>query len=143
MGPFALVVTSDIPRTMETALAMGFAVDEEDPALTVHDPAVHRAVEHFGRGKRLPFVAWAELVGRSTALHEHALRQRTQWLALAARLPEEAAALVISHGGTIEPGVTVCLPSDTWETWGPLMPCEGVRLSVRSGAVVAANVIRL
>jgi hypothetical protein len=28
IGPFAYVVVSDIPRTLETALAMGFAVDE-------------------------------------------------------------------------------------------------------------------
>ena len=29
IGPFDLVLTSHIPRTLETALAMGFAVDEQ------------------------------------------------------------------------------------------------------------------
>ena len=29
LGPFALVVTSVLPRTRETAIAMGFAVDYE------------------------------------------------------------------------------------------------------------------
>lgn len=142
MGPFDLVVTSDIPRTTETAIAMGFAVDEIDPTLSAHGAAIHREVELFGRGKRLPFASWAELAVRG-AVCTHARRQRTQWLALAARLPERGATLVISHGGSIEPGVTVCLDKSAWGSWGPLMPCEGVRLTVRAGAVVSAEVLRV
>ena len=143
VGPFALVVASDVPRTAETALAMGFAVDETDPALTAHDLAIHHEVERFGRGKRLPFAAWAELVGRRGAVHAHARVQHARWLALAARLPDDGAALVLSHGGTIEPGVTVCLDRGVWGAWGPLRPCEGVRLTVRAGVVVAGRVLRV
>ena len=33
MGRFDLVVTSDLPRAFETAIAMGYAVDREEPLL--------------------------------------------------------------------------------------------------------------
>jgi hypothetical protein len=44
LGPFERVVTSALPRTCETALAMGFAVDEEHAGLNIELPGVEAEV---------------------------------------------------------------------------------------------------
>ncbi len=51
IGPFNLVLTSTVPRTLETAIAMGFAVDEQLAVLGGIPPAVWDAwsVPHVGR----------------------------------------------------------------------------------------------
>ncbi|HEU4407681.1 MAG TPA: histidine phosphatase family protein [Polyangiaceae bacterium] len=142
LGPFHLVVVSDIPRTLETALAMGFAVDETDADLSAHDDALHRQVAELGAGKRLPFATWARLVSRPGPIGEHARRQRQRWLALASPTPEGASTLVISHGGTIEAGIVASLPSALWVDWGPLLPCDGVRVEVEGGEFVRGTLLR-
>jgi hypothetical protein len=39
------------------------------------------------------------------------------------------AALVVAHGGGIEPGLVACLPDADHESWGaPLGQCDGARL---------------
>jgi broad specificity phosphatase PhoE len=142
LGPFDLVVVSDIPRTLETALAMGFAVDAIDPALTAHDEAIHRQVEARGLGKRLAFAEWARLAAEPGPVAAHARLQRERWLAVAARLPASGSALVLSHGGTIEPGVVVSLPDAIWAEWGPLQHLDGVRMVVHDGRFTAGELLR-
>jgi len=36
MGPFAFVTTSTLPRAFETAIAMGFAVDEQNKLMNTY-----------------------------------------------------------------------------------------------------------
>ncbi len=40
MGPFDRVVTSILPRAFETAIAMGFAVDEQNELMSTYGGAV-------------------------------------------------------------------------------------------------------
>ena len=66
LGPFARVVTSTSPRAIETALAMGFAVDD-----TVELPSgdVPGEVEHHDQWRwPRPFRTYAELLGRGGRL---------------------------------------------------------------------------
>ena len=68
IGPFHRVVISTITRTLETAIAMGFAVDEQLAVLGEIPPDVWDEVGHHERwGWDEPFVAfavWLERAGR-------------------------------------------------------------------------------
>jgi hypothetical protein len=44
-------------------------------------------------------------------------------------VPDDAAALVVSHGGAIEPTLVACPPEAGHGSWGaPLGHCDGARL---------------
>src|SRR5512145_3096920 len=42
LGPFDRVITSTLPRAFETAIAMGFAVDEQNALMSSYGNAVER-----------------------------------------------------------------------------------------------------
>jgi broad specificity phosphatase PhoE len=132
LGPFAYVVTSASPRAMETAVAMGFAVDD-----TVELPSGYVAgeVEHHEQwGWPRPYRTYAELLARPSGIATVAEAHRRIWARVVEAVPDGAAALVVGHGGGIEPGLVACLPDADHESWGaPLAHCDGARLSVGSG----------
>src|SRR5215217_30724 len=70
LGPFHRVVTSPLARCVETAVAMGFAVDEEQPALAGEDglgesvPGLDNADDFDWDGG---YVAFGELQRQSEA----------------------------------------------------------------------------
>jgi broad specificity phosphatase PhoE len=140
---FDLVVTSDIPRARETAIAMGFAIDEIDDTLAPHDPAFWPEAEEFGSGRRLSFSVWAEIAAHRRAAWGHGQSQRDRWLDIVSRVPEAGSALIVSHGGTIECGVVAGFPADVWGEWEELSPCDGVQLRVERGKFVSASAIRV
>lgn len=136
MGPFEYVVASRVPRTLETALAMGFAVDElvemggvgweqataeiDNRSLRSEEDLYLRYVDRFATGG-----AVAQLGQHQVAVWKHAVD----------RIRAGGAALVISHGGLIEPALIAALPRD-WDhsRWGRgFEQCEGVRLAWDGG----------
>jgi broad specificity phosphatase PhoE len=139
---FDLVVTSDIARATETAIAMGLAIDEIDDTLAPHDPSFWAEAEKFGGGRRLTFAVWAEIAGQRGAVWRHGERQRDRWLEIASAVPEAGSALIISHGGTIECGVVASFGSGVWSAWEELSPCDGVQLTVEGATLVSAIMIR-
>jgi broad specificity phosphatase PhoE len=145
LGPFDRVVTSHITRTLETAVAMGFAVDDQWPVLGEIAPDVWAEIGHHERWSwREPFVAFAQLVqqGGATARLGHA--QAATWQAIAQDLPEGGRALVISHGRVIETGAVTCFPHADHAAWGaPFNKCEGLRLKYAEGAWMAPELLRL
>jgi hypothetical protein len=77
LGPFASVVTSASPRAVETAVAMGFAVDD-----TVDLPSgyVPGEVEHHDQWRwRRPYRTYAGLLGRGGRLAAVAEAHRAAW----------------------------------------------------------------
>jgi broad specificity phosphatase PhoE len=67
-GPFDRVVTSRITRTLETAVAIGFAVDEQLEVLRKIEPDVWAEIGHHECwGWREPFEAFARLAGQGGA----------------------------------------------------------------------------
>jgi broad specificity phosphatase PhoE len=127
LGPFAAVVTSASPRAVETAVAMGFAVDD-----TVDLPSgyVPGEVEHHDQWRwRQPYRTYAGLLGRGGGLAAVAEAHRATWTRVVEGVPEGAAALVVCHGGGIEPALVVCLPDADHGSWGaPFAHCDGARL---------------
>jgi broad specificity phosphatase PhoE len=135
MGPFAHVVTGASPRAVETAVAMGFAVDD-----TVELPSGYLPgrVEHHDQWRwARPYTRYAELLKQESRLAAVADAHRQVWARIVESLPDGSAALVIGHGGGIEPALVACLPHAHHDAWGPpFRPCEGARLTFHDGRFV-------
>lgn len=139
LGPFDLILSSPKPRAHETAIAMGFAVDERIDALAWTDDAVAEEVD-WTRG----FPAFARAVASGGATAKAARRHAVLWRTLAARAPDGGAVLAISHGGIIEVGAVGCLPDADHAAWGRALDyCEGVRLAFDGERFVDAQILRL
>ena len=129
IGPFDRVATSVSPRARETAIAMGFAVDEELVTLIDEDaPAVEFEASRWWEAPQ-PFVALAEIVragGPTLALGRAIV---TLWRDLVIALPEGGSALAIGHSGQIEVALVTCFLDADHAAWGgPFAPLEGARL---------------
>jgi hypothetical protein len=121
-GPFARVVTSPVPRAYETALAMGFAVDQQLEMLaSLPDEAGPWEVGFF---------PWGQRYQQQPAVTRHGRRLCDLLTGIAKGLADDQAALIITHGGIVELAAVACLPEADHAAWGPACGyCEGVRLS--------------
>jgi broad specificity phosphatase PhoE len=138
LGPFDKVITSEIPRAIETAVAMGYAVNAVEPLLsslldadTEVDWTAGCAAfaEVYKRGGRLT---------RAAEAHAGMLRRHVR------ALPSDGRLLAVSHGGVIELGVVGLLPNYDYAAWGPSCErCEGVRLYFDDESCVRAELLRL
>jgi broad specificity phosphatase PhoE len=135
LGPFAWVVTSASPRALETAVAMGVAVDD-----TVELPSgyVPGEVDHHDQWQwPRPYARYAELLQQGGGLTAVAEAHRELWIRVVQGVPEGAAALVVCHGGAIEPALVACLPEADHNSWGaPFGHCDGARLALDGGPFV-------
>jgi hypothetical protein len=139
MGKFERVVTSNAPRAFQTAIAMGFAVDETADVITT-----------FGDDVELECPWPASFAEYSAANRKNgATRCYTQRLAefyvkLAESLPEGGAALVVNHGGVVELSAVACLPAVDLTSLGDYIECcEGVRLTWDKGQFTGVEILRV
>jgi hypothetical protein len=59
---------------------------------------------------------------------------------VARAVPDGDAALVVCHGGGIEPGLVACLPDADHGSWGaPFGHCDGARLGFEEGGFVGVR----
>ncbi len=139
LGPFERVVTSTLPRAFETAIAMGFAVDEQIELMSSYGSNVEREAPW-----PLSFAGYAEATRKGGAAASYADRLASFYSRLAGNLTEGRAALVINHGGVLELGVVACLPDASYEYWGHAADyCEGARLFWEDRKFVKAEVLRV
>jgi broad specificity phosphatase PhoE len=139
LGPFDRVVTSTLPRAFETAIAMGFAVDEQNKLMSTYGEDVE-----FEAPWPLLLAEYSEVVSRGGAAGQFADRLAGVYHQLADSLPNGRAALVINHGGVLELGAIACLPGADHAAWGPhFEPCEGVRVFWENGSFVNVEVLRV
>lgn len=139
MGPFERVITSTIPRAYETAIAMGFAVDEQLDELGTMDEGVETEVT-WAEG----FLAWSNALKRDGAAAAYSRKQAEFLRSVVAALSEGGAALVVSHGGILEAGAVGCLPDADHIRWGRYCSwCEGVRLAFDGGEFVSIEILRV
>ena len=139
MERYDLVVTSPVARAFETAIAMGFAVDEQWPALAPPPDEVHGEADWE---KGCAELVRAARLGRVTARYMTGLAGLFQ--ALARRPPEDGRALVVSHGGVIEAATVACLPDKDYSGWDASCGyCEGVRFHLVDGRFGDAEVLRV
>lgn len=129
MGPFAYVVTSVVPRARETAIAMGFAVDQEIVTAAADEGVYAEMEDSQWWAATQPFVALAALVARQGATWRYAHALLASWRDLLLPLPDGAALLLIAHSGELESAFVAAFPTADHTAWGSLFaPCEGARL---------------
>ncbi len=139
MGPFERVITSTIPRAYETAVAMGFAVDEQLEQLAMIDEGVEDEIA-WDAG----FAGWGAAYQRGGAVTRCANKHAAFLREVAAALPPGGAALVVSHGGIVEAQAVGCLPDADHMAWGGACSwCEGVRLTFDGEKFVSGEVLRV
>lgn len=143
IGAVEWVVASTVPRTAETALAMGFAVDVlADMGGRAWELAQAEAGHHAQWEWTDPFGRYLALIGQGGAVADLARLQAELWTDAAGRVADGEKALVVSHGGLIEPGLVACLPDAQLDSWGgPFAHCEGITLAF-DGTCFAAVTIR-
>jgi broad specificity phosphatase PhoE len=140
VGPFSRVITSTIPRAYETAIAMGFAVDEQNEILSLLVDGVEEEVGGWDAG----FTAFAQAVQRGGVIADYARQQADFLYTVAHALPDDGAALVISHGGVVESQVVGCLPNADFSVWGRYCDyCEGTRLYFDGEQFLRGEVLRV
>ena len=138
MGPFERVVTSTLPRAFETAIAMGFAVDEQLDQLSMMDSAVADEI-NWDAG----FAAWTRVIKQGGAAARYAHVQAEMLRDIVRALPEAGRALVISHGGIVEAGAIGCLLPEVPDLDEPgCSYCEGARLTFDGDKVIDVEILR-
>jgi len=139
LGPFDRVVTSTLPRAIETAIAMGFAVDEFNETMSSYG----YDVEHEAPWP-LSGVGYAEVIRQGGAAAHYANQLATVYAKLADYLMDGRAALVVNHGGVLELGAVACLPNADHFKWGSHFDyCEGIRLFWDDGKFVDGEILRV
>jgi broad specificity phosphatase PhoE len=142
LGPFAAVVTSASPRAIETAVAMGFAVDDTVQLPSGYVPG--EVAHHDQWGWPRPYRRYADLLGGAGELANVAEAHRLAWATVVKGVPDGAAALFVGHGGGIEPGLVAALPEGDHDSWGaPFAHCDGARLGFIQGRFVSIQFRRV
>lgn len=138
-GPFSFVATSMLPRAFETAIAMGFAVNEQKELLNTYGPAVEREAPW-----PMPYYHYSEIVKQDGAAAKYAYQLFDYYTSIMKQLQAGQSALVINHGGVVELGVVACLPETDFIPWGEAVSyCEGARLFWDDGRFVRGETLRV
>jgi broad specificity phosphatase PhoE len=145
IGPFDLVLTSPVPRSLETAVAMGFAVNDQLEALGDLSPAVSAEIGHHERWAwEEPFVTFAHFVRQGGPTARMGERQREAWVRALESVAEGGRVLIISHGRIIEAGLVTCVPDGDFVAWGASFHhCEGARMTFAEGRFQGAQLLRV
>lgn len=139
IGPFDFVATSMLPRAFETAIAMGFAVDEQNELMSSYGSDVEREAPW-----PLSCAGYAEVARAGGAATRYANQLVAIYTKLADYLADGRSALVVNHGGIAELGAVACLPDADHFAWGShFEPCEGVRLFYENGKFVNVEILRV
>ncbi|MCX6045606.1 MAG: phosphoglycerate mutase family protein [Chloroflexi bacterium] len=144
IGPFDRVVTSMIPRTLETALAMGFAVDESIADLGQLTEGFWTEVgrhEHWSWPQ--PFAHYRTLIATGQQVAALGQTQVDIWIRLLEMTPPNGAVLAISHGHAIEVGLVTCFPAGQLDKLDrPFSHCEGFRVHYADGEFIKLEIQR-
>ena len=139
LGPFERVVTSTISRAFETAIAMGFAVDEQNELMSTYGVYVD-----WEAPWPMSLRDYAKVVRKDGAAARYAYQLVDVYHQIIDCLAEGRAALIINHGGVLELGAVACLPEADHATWGEHFDyCEGIRLFWEDGKFVNAEILRV
>jgi broad specificity phosphatase PhoE len=139
IGPFEFVITSSLHRAYETAIAMGFAVNDQLEELSELGHGVEAEVA-WDAG----FAAFARAYRLGGNTTDYADTQAALWQMIAEPITDGGAALLITHGGIVEAGAVACLPDADHLLWGPAISyCEGVRLHFDGISFVNIDILRV
>jgi broad specificity phosphatase PhoE len=139
LGQFDRVVTSAIPRAFETAIAMGYAVDEQIEQFGMMRAEVTTTIQ-WNAG----FTAWLKAAQNSPLVAQYTQAMADALRAIVRALPDGGRALIISHGGIVEACVIGCVPAATrFADDAACGYCEGARLTFNGDAVSHFEILRV
>lgn len=142
MGPFARVLASPSAWTYETAIAMGFAVNDQYAPVPFADAEWEELDRLMPPGTS--FAVRSETMQRIDLAQRFADALRTQWTDCAAAVPQDGFCLVVTHSGYIDNSAVACLPGEQHDLWGKnFSHCEGIRLAFDAGRFVSGKIIRV
>jgi broad specificity phosphatase PhoE len=138
---FDYVLTGPDRRHTETAIAMGYAVDEMVDWPSGYVAAV---VEHHDQWRwSQPFVRYAELLELRSELYDVAMAHLGHWHRAVDQARDGGAALVISSGGSIEPALVAAFPAGDLAGWGSaLYQLDGATLTFDGPTCVQLTIQR-
>jgi broad specificity phosphatase PhoE len=135
---YAHVVTSPVPRAIQTAVAMGHGVDEEDWTLGSMGALVGGSII-FDDG----FAVIQHVIRTDRAAGLYAELQALQLRHHLTQVEPGESVLVVSHGGIAEAGVIGLLPDVDLSGFGPSLDyCEGARLEFVDDRCTRIQVLR-
>jgi len=145
MGPFGYVTASLAPRTLETAIALGYAVDDLlDLSGELWEAAQAELAHRVARDDPRLYLRYLKLLSAGGAVAALGHRQADLWSRIVMKVPDGAQALLISHGGLIEPGLVAAMPDWPHVRWGRgIKHCEGARLHHNGSSFVGAEILFL
>lgn len=134
---YALVVTSPMPRAVQTAIAMGHGVDEEDWSMTTMGGSLDAFPWDVSFGAMQQAIRTDPVAG---AWVTHLTAQLRYWLA---RIEPGKALLVVNHGGIAEAGIIGLLGDVDVSGFGASLDyCEGARLGLDGDRVGSVELLR-
>ncbi len=139
LGPFDKVITSTLPRAFETAIAMGFAVDEQSELISSYGDDVEAEIPW-----PQTFEVYAQAFSRGGAVTKYGKKLAKFYGELADFLADGRSSLVINHGGIVEMSAAACLAGTGLKVQGEAAShCEGICLYYEDEKVVRAEVLRV
>jgi hypothetical protein len=116
---------------------MGYAVDDILPMGLGY---VGEVAHHGQWSWPSPFLQYSQLLDRDSAFAKAADSELNLWRVVVGRILEGSKALIVSHGGIIEPTLVAAVPADDYTSWGkPFSHLDGVRLIFEDGRFLVAG----
>ena len=147
--PYALLISSPKKRARETMEAFGFKDYREDERfVTIQSPVIEKLeekLEKVAEEKGITLLEAFFLVGQAKkALRKWGKTYLDAVIDISKELADNERALIVSHGGSIEPAALLSFDKfNLKEIGGPLDYCEGVEFIIENNKVSRVNIIRL
>ena len=135
MGSYFRIYSSKAPRAIETAVAMGFAIDEICEEISMTPKDIEKEVK-WG----MNFEQYANVINKGYKTATYVKELAAFLLKLGRNIPDSKSILLLSHGGLIELATIGCVPDMNYATWGnALKECEGVVLTIKDNKFIEAE----
>jgi broad specificity phosphatase PhoE len=140
-GPFALVLSSPLPRAKETAQLIAGRLDGVEPGFL---PEMGGVIGDRIFGEMRTLADWAEVLREREDARTFATEQLATWARVAMRVGEKDRVLAVSHGGIIElPAITLAQRLRVPLEGASFGYCEGVVVTYAKGAPTKVEVVRV
>jgi broad specificity phosphatase PhoE len=140
-GPFALVLSSPLPRAKETAQRIAGRLDAVEPGFL---PEMGGVIGDRIFGEMRTLADWAEVLREREDARKFATEQLATWARVAMRVGDKDRVLAVSHGGIIElPAITLAQRLRVPLDGASFGYCEGVVVTYAKGAPTKLEVVRV
>jgi broad specificity phosphatase PhoE len=140
-GPYALVLSSPLPRAKETAQLLAGRLDAIETGLL---PEMGGAIGDRIFGEMRTLADWAGLLQENEDARKFAAEQLATWTRIASRVGDKQRVLAVSHGGIIElPAITLARQLGKRLDGAAFGYCEGVLIDYERGAPTSIGALRV